>query len=79
MVEGQVFVPFHFGYFDAQDGKARAGNELTQDTKYPIDLFPLAPLCVVGEHPISKRPLFKSSSVRVTKVEKQDEGEVPHP
>jgi ferredoxin-nitrate reductase len=30
MTEGQVFVPFHFGYFDAQDGKARAANELTQ-------------------------------------------------
>lgn len=28
--EGQVFIPFHFGYFDAKDGRARAANELTQ-------------------------------------------------
>lgn len=26
---GQVFIPFHFGYFDAQDDRARAANELT--------------------------------------------------
>ena len=32
MVEGQVFVPFHFGYFDSQKGNARAANELTQGT-----------------------------------------------
>lgn len=32
MAEGQVFVPFHFGYFDSHDGKARAANELTQGT-----------------------------------------------
>jgi len=27
--KGQTFIPFHFGYFDATDGKARAANELT--------------------------------------------------
>lgn len=26
---GQAFIPFHFGYFDSTDGKARAANELT--------------------------------------------------
>lgn len=26
---GHVFIPFHFGYFDAQDQRARAANELT--------------------------------------------------
>jgi anaerobic selenocysteine-containing dehydrogenase len=26
---GRVFIPFHFGYFDARGGKARAANELT--------------------------------------------------
>jgi predicted molibdopterin-dependent oxidoreductase YjgC len=26
---GQTFMPFHFGYFDAKDDRARAANELT--------------------------------------------------
>ena len=26
---GQVFIPFHFGYWDSKDGRARAANELT--------------------------------------------------
>ena len=26
---GQVFIPFHFGYRDSADGRARAANELT--------------------------------------------------
>lgn len=29
---GQVFIPFHFGYWDAKDGRARAANELTIGT-----------------------------------------------
>lgn len=27
--QGQTFIPFHFGYFDAMGGKAREANELT--------------------------------------------------
>lgn len=27
--QGHVFIPFHFGYFDSKDSKARAANELT--------------------------------------------------
>ncbi len=27
--KGQVFIPFHFGYWDAKDDRARAANELT--------------------------------------------------
>jgi ferredoxin-nitrate reductase len=30
--KGQTFIPFHFGYFDSTDGKARAANELTTCT-----------------------------------------------
>lgn len=26
---GQVFIPFHFGYWDSEDGRSRAANELT--------------------------------------------------
>lgn len=31
---GQVFIPFHFGYWDAEDGRARAANELTTSSFY---------------------------------------------
>jgi len=27
--DGQAFIPFHFGYWDSTDGRARAANELT--------------------------------------------------
>jgi ferredoxin-nitrate reductase len=30
IVEKQVFLPFHYGYFDSNDGRARAANELTR-------------------------------------------------
>jgi ferredoxin-nitrate reductase len=33
--KGRVFIPFHFGYFDATEGRARAANELTQG-KSPV-------------------------------------------
>ncbi|KXX77641.1 Nitrate reductase [Madurella mycetomatis] len=52
VAEGQVFIPFHFGYWDSQDGRARAANELTVDRWDPI----------------SKQPLFKSGSVRIEKI-----------
>lgn len=29
VAEGEVFIPFHFGYWDSQGGRARAANELT--------------------------------------------------
>lgn len=34
--QGQAFIPFHFGYWDTKDGRARAANELTISTS----LFP---------------------------------------
>ncbi|KAI5358647.1 putative molybdopterin dinucleotide-binding domain, aspartate decarboxylase-like domain superfamily [Septoria linicola] len=48
---GQTFIPFHFGYFDSEDGKARAANELTQDRWDSV----------------SKQPRFKSDAVRIEK------------
>ncbi|KAK5532645.1 hypothetical protein LTR23_009455 [Exophiala sp. CCFEE 6169] len=56
MAPGQVFIPFHFGYFDAHDGKARAANELTRQQWDPV----------------SKQPQFKSGAVRVTKIDPSD-------
>lgn len=32
---GQVFIPFHYGYFDVKDDRARAANELTQGSVGP--------------------------------------------
>ncbi|KAJ5244780.1 hypothetical protein N7489_004876 [Penicillium chrysogenum] len=44
--EGHVFIPFHFGYFDATDDRARAANELTHEQWDPV----------------SKQPMFKSGA-----------------
>ncbi|GKT65013.1 periplasmic nitrate [Colletotrichum tofieldiae] len=58
---GQVFVPFHFGYWDAKDGKSRAANELT----------------VERWDPISKQPMFKSGAVRIEKIEASEKPQFP--
>jgi predicted molibdopterin-dependent oxidoreductase YjgC len=34
--KGNTFIPFHFGYFDSTDGKARAANELTTRERLSI-------------------------------------------
>ncbi len=34
IAKGQVFIPFHYGYWDAPDDRARAANELTQGKNY---------------------------------------------
>ncbi len=49
---GVVFVPFHYGYWDANGSKHRAANELT----------------ITAWDPVSKQPLFKVAAVRVEKV-----------
>ncbi|MGV9413129.1 molybdopterin oxidoreductase family protein [Nocardia sp. NPDC003693] len=50
---GVVFIPFHYGYWDAGDrAHTRAANELTP-TEWD---------------PVSKQPLFKSGAARLTKI-----------
>jgi anaerobic selenocysteine-containing dehydrogenase len=54
---GTVFVPFHYGYWDAGDGAGpqecgRAANELT----------------ITAWDPVSKQPLFKSAACRVSRA-----------
>jgi ferredoxin-nitrate reductase len=49
---GVVFVPFHYGYWDADGSKPRAANELT----------------ITAWDPVSKQPLFKVAAVRVEKA-----------
>jgi len=50
--EGVVFVPFHYGYWDADDGdRRRAANELT----------------LTAWDPVSKQPQYKVAAVSVTR------------
>jgi anaerobic selenocysteine-containing dehydrogenase len=53
---GVLFVPFHFGYWDANEssGHTRAANELT----------------LTDWDPVSKQPLFKTAAARAELVEK---------
>ncbi|RYO74055.1 hypothetical protein DL766_006348 [Monosporascus sp. MC13-8B] len=37
---GQTFMPFHFGYWDSEDGRARAANELTMAGAIRIEKIP---------------------------------------
>ncbi|KAG5810791.1 hypothetical protein H9Q71_005248 [Fusarium xylarioides] len=50
--QGQAFIPFHFGYWDTKDGRARAANELT----------------ITEWDPISKQPTFKSGAISIETV-----------
>ena len=49
---GVVFLPFHYGYWDADGGGDRAANELT----------------ITDWDPASKQPLFKTAACRVERV-----------
>jgi anaerobic selenocysteine-containing dehydrogenase len=51
--EGMVFVPFHYGYWDApENGHERAANEAT----------------ITAWDPASKQPIFKTAAVSVERV-----------
>jgi hypothetical protein len=50
---GQIFIPFHFGYFDSKDERARAANELTLERWDSV----------------SKQPCFKAGAVQITKCQ----------
>jgi anaerobic selenocysteine-containing dehydrogenase len=54
--EGVLFVPFHYGYWDASDGHTRAANELT----------------ITEWDPASKQPLFKSGAASVRRLAGRD-------
>ncbi|KRV48553.1 molybdopterin oxidoreductase [Wenjunlia vitaminophila] len=68
--DGMVFLPFHYGYWDAPGGDrpavggaGRAANETT----------------VTDWDPVSKQPLFKISAARITLVEHGDGTPAPAP
>jgi len=53
ILPGHVFIPFHYGYWDAEkDERPRAANELT----------------ITGYDPVSKQPFFKYGACKVRKV-----------
>jgi len=51
ILPGQLFIPFHYGSWDEEDGRPRAANELT----------------LLQWDPASKQPLFKAGAARVRK------------
>jgi ferredoxin-nitrate reductase len=63
--EGMVFVPFHYGSFDAEDDDRkrpeRAANELIR----------------TSWDPVSKQPVFKSAAVRVIKIDDHTGRHIP--
>lgn len=67
--------PFHFGYWDAPDDRARVANKLTQgssDPQLPVKTLTSFP---AQRDPVSKQLMFKSGVVKVEKC-KNDAGEV---
>ncbi len=51
--DGVIFLPFHYGYWDADDGRTdRAANELT----------------LTDWDPVSKQPIFKTAAARVERI-----------
>jgi formylmethanofuran dehydrogenase subunit D len=53
IIPGHIFIPFHYGYWDSEDGHSRAANELTASQWDPV----------------SKQPYFKTTSVALSKAE----------
>ena len=51
IVPGHAFIPFHYGYWDAEGRDGRAANELT----------------LSAGDPVSKQPYFKFAAVRIRK------------
>jgi anaerobic selenocysteine-containing dehydrogenase len=60
---GVVFLPFHYGYWDAPDGAGRAANELT----------------VTDWDPVSKQPIFKTAAAAVRLLRKSGGTPAPAP
>jgi anaerobic selenocysteine-containing dehydrogenase len=62
--DGTLFVPFHYGYFDADGhGHRRAGNELT----------------ITDWDPVSKQPIFKTAAAQLRRRHTADHGAAAAP
>jgi ferredoxin-nitrate reductase len=60
---GVVFVPFHYGSWDAEGGARRAANELT----------------ITAWDPVSKQPIYKVTAVRLERIASSGDGAAPAP
>jgi anaerobic selenocysteine-containing dehydrogenase len=60
---GVVFVPFHYGSWDADGATPRAANELT----------------ITAWDPVSKQPIFKVTAVRLERIASSDGEAAPAP
>lgn len=73
--QGHVFIPFHFGYFDSHNDRARAANELTIGKS----LYPWPNRAATDRleqwDPVSKQPTFKSGAVRIEKCVQKEGGQ----
>jgi len=52
ILPGHIFIPFHYGYWDKDNGRHRAANELT----------------IGGWDPVSKQPHYKYAAVQLRKA-----------
>jgi anaerobic selenocysteine-containing dehydrogenase len=76
IAEGQVFVPFHFGYWDSQDGRARAANELTFGKHPRLHHRPACTLVSALTHP-PRRPLGPHLQATLLQVRRRAARENP--
>jgi anaerobic selenocysteine-containing dehydrogenase len=60
---GTVFVPFHYGSWDLEDGQGRAANNLT----------------ITAWDPVSKQPIFKVAAVSLERIGDGDGKPAPAP
>ncbi|MFG3227192.1 molybdopterin oxidoreductase family protein [Kitasatospora sp. NPDC048194] len=68
--DGMVFLPFHYGYWDAPGGDRPAGPEAGRAANETT---------VTDWDPVSKQPLFKTAAARITLVERGDGTPAPAP
>ncbi|MEM5775410.1 MAG: molybdopterin dinucleotide binding domain-containing protein, partial [Anaerolineaceae bacterium] len=55
ILKGHLFIPFHYGYWDRDNGHTRAANELT----------------ITGFDPVSKQPHFKFAAAKIRKISRE--------
>lgn len=62
--DGEVFIPFHFGYFDSNDGRARAANELTMGGYFSRELHG-SEAVMLTSHPSTMGPSVEAASIQI--------------
>ena len=65
---GRLFIPFHYGYWDAGDGHMRAANELTLTMWDPVSKQPYYKFAAAQLHKIGAEPLTEKLADAASKV-----------